>query len=152
MMNELIIIESAKIDDLPKIEPLLRDLLDAIDDSDKMGTKLAIDNCRQMIADPNSYILLARLEKDIVGLVNFTIRKTILHNAPSALIDELVVAKANRGRGIGRQLIEAAIKKCRELDCCEIEVSTEKTNEKARAFYKKCGFDEDAVLLEYDFD
>lgn len=151
-MNELIIIESAKIDDLPKIEALLRDLLDAIDDTDKMDTKLAIDNCRQMIDEPNSHILLARLEKDIVGLVNFTIRKTILHNAPSGLIDELVVAKTNRGRGIGRQLIAAAIKKCRELDCCEIEVSTEKTNEKARAFYKKCGFDEDAVLLEYDFD
>jgi GNAT superfamily N-acetyltransferase len=68
------------------------------------------------------------------------------------LIDELVVAKTYRGRGIGKVLIEAATDKCRELGCCEVEVSTEMTNDKARAFYKSCGFKEDSVLLEYDLD
>jgi len=105
-----------------------------------------------MIDNPNSHILLARLGKDIVGLVNFTTRNTILHTAPSGLIDELVVANAHRGKGIGKLLIKTVINKCRTLGCCEIEVSTERINEKARAFYKKCGFDEDAVLLEYDLD
>jgi RimJ/RimL family protein N-acetyltransferase len=37
---------------------------------------------------------------------------------------------------------------CQNLGCDEIEVSTEKENTKARDFYKNCGFDEDAVLLE----
>lgn len=45
-----------------------------------------------------------------------------------------------------------AIEKCRELDCCEVEVSIEKSNEGARAFYKRCGFQEDAVLLEFQID
>jgi GNAT superfamily N-acetyltransferase len=152
MMNELINIESATCADLPKIEPLLRDLIEAIYDSYKMDAETAMENCRQMIDDLYSHILLARVEKDVVGFVNFTMRRTVLHHAPSGLIDELIVAKVYRGKGIGKQLIEAAIKKCRELDCCEIEVSTEKTNKKARAFYKKCGFDEDAVLLECDLD
>jgi GNAT superfamily N-acetyltransferase len=151
-MNKSIVIESAKIDDLPKIEYLLRDLIDAIDNSEKLDVKIAMDNCRHMIDNPNSHILLARLGKDIVGLVNFTTRNTILHTAPSGLIDELVVANAHRGKGIGKLLIKNVIDKCRTLGCSEIEVSTERMNEKARTFYKKCGFDEDAVLLEYDLD
>ena len=151
-MNSLIEIEGAKIDDLPGIESLLLDLMEAISDSEKFDIQSAMDNCRYMIHEPNSHILLAKLGTDIVGCINFTTRRTILHIASSGLIDELVVAKAHRGKGIGKQLIKAAIKKCRELGCCEIEVSTEKRNERARAFYKKCGFDEDAVLLEYDLD
>lgn len=151
-MNEPIVIEAAKIDDLPEIEHLLRDLIDTVDDSKQFSVESAIDNCRHLIDDPNSYILLGKLGQNIVGLVNFTTRKTILHNAPSGLVDELVVAKSHRGKGIGKQLIKAAMKTCRELRCCEIEVSTKKSNETARDFYKKCGFDEDAVLLEYDLE
>lgn len=145
-------IESAKSDDVPKIRQLLLDLIEAIDDSEEFDVESAMDNCRHMIDDQNSYILLARLGEDIVGLINFTTRKTILHRAPSSLIDELVVTKVHRGKGIGKQLIEAAIEKSRELGCCEVEVSTEKTNEKARTFYKTCQFDEDAVLLEYNLN
>jgi hypothetical protein len=33
-----------------------------------------------------------------------------------------------------------------------VEVSAEKKNERAIIFYKNCGFDEDAVLLEYILD
>ena len=151
-MIERIVTENAKPNDLPQIEILLRDLMDAVGNTDNKDIDNALSNCRRMIDDPNSHILLARLEDDVVGFVNLTTRTTILHNAPSGLIDELVVAKAYRGRGIGKLLIEAAMNKCRDLGCCEVEVSTEMTNEKARAFYKSCGFEEDAVLLEYDLD
>lgn len=144
--------ENAKTSDLPQIEILLRDLIDAIENTENMDIENASSNCHQMIDSPNSHILLARLGNEIVGFIHLTTRMSILHNAPSGLIDELVVAKTHRGRGIGRLLIEAAINKCRDLGCCEVEVSTEMTNEKARAFYKSCGFEEDAVLLEYDLD
>lgn len=72
----------------------------------------------------------------------------MMHPGPSGLIDELVVSKSSRGAGIGKQLIQAVIDKCRESGCYEVEVSTEKSNTKARRFYKTCGFEEDAVLLE----
>ncbi len=152
MMDEPIIIENASIKDLPEIEYLLKDLIDTVDNSNGFCLESSIDNCRRIIADPDSYILLAKSEGKITGLINFTTRRTILHSARSGLIDELVVAKSYRNKKIGTQLIKAAIKKCSELGCCEIEVSTEKTNEKARAFYKKCGFDENAVFLEYELD
>ena len=75
-----------------------------------------------------------------------------MHPLPSGLIDELVVTKESRNSGIGKRLILAAADKRRELGCCEVEVSTEKSNTKARGFYQSCGFDEDAVLLEMDLE
>jgi GNAT superfamily N-acetyltransferase len=88
------------------------------------------------------------VEGTTVGFINFAIRQTILHRSPSALIDELVVAEEYQGKGAGKQLVLAALEKCRQLGCCEVEVSTEKTNAKAREFYKKCGFEEIGMFFE----
>ena len=60
--------------------------------------------------------------------------------------------KLVEGKGVWKVLVETASKRCRDLGCCEAEVSTERKNEKARAFYKSYGFEEDSVLLEYDLD
>jgi GNAT superfamily N-acetyltransferase len=83
-----------------------------------------------------------------VGFIHFAVRQTILHRGPSALIDELVVAEEYRGKGIGGELVLAVIEKCKQLGCCEVEVSTEETNTEAREFYEKCGFEERGVLYE----
>ncbi|MBA7527684.1 hypothetical protein ES705_19862 [subsurface metagenome] len=93
---------------------------------------------------------MAEVKGVIAGFVNFTTRKTILHHSLSGLIDELIVAKSYRGKGIGKQLLSSAIKKSRQLGCCEVEVSTEKTNIKAREFYRQCGFADRGVLFEID--
>jgi ribosomal protein S18 acetylase RimI-like enzyme len=85
-----------------------------------------------------------------VGFINFTVRQTILHRGPSAMIDELVVAKEYQGKGAGKQLVLAAIEQCKQIGCCEVEVSTEKTNDEAKRFYKRCGFEEKGMLFEVD--
>ena len=94
--------------------------------------------------------LVARCCDSVVGFVNFTTRKTMIHPSESGLIDELIVSREYRGKGVGQRLISAVIDRCRQLGCCELEVSTLMSNERARAFYKKCGFAEEAVLLEID--
>jgi len=151
-LSERITIKNATTSDIPKIKKLLLALISTIDTSENFNMETATINLHHIIDDPNSHVLLAKVSKDIVGLINFTTRNTILHTAPSGLIDELVVAKPHQGKGIGRKLLKVAIKNCRELGCCEVEVSTERINKKARAFYKACGFKEDAVLLEYDLE
>jgi GNAT superfamily N-acetyltransferase len=93
---------------------------------------------------------VAAREGTPVGFINFTVRQTVLHRGPSGLIDELVVAEEHRGRGVGKQLVLAAIEKCRRLRCCEVEVSTEKANLEAKEFYKQCGFEEKGTLFEVD--
>ncbi len=94
--------------------------------------------------------MVAEDGKAVVGFVHFTTRGTVTHRGLSGLVDELVVEKDFRETGIGRRLLLASIHRCRELGCCEVEVSTERTNKNARAFYRSCGFEERGILLERD--
>lgn len=149
-MSEDITVTAALENDLPSIKSLLVELMDAVEDTEGFDIEQSINNCEMLIKDPANYILIAKDKDRVFGMVNFTMRRTIMHPLPSGLIDELVVTKDSRGSGIGKRLILAVIEKCRELGCCEVEVSTEKSNTEARAFYKSCGFGEDAVLLEID--
>ena len=145
-----IIIREAKESDLLTIGKLTLELIEAMGDTEGIDIKLIAENCRNLLSEDNSYILVAEIEGIIVGFINFTTRKTILHRGLSGLIDELTIAKNYRGKGIGRQLLSSAIEKSRQLGCCEVEVSTEKTNVKAREFYRQCGFIERGVLFEID--
>ena len=86
----------------------------------------------------------------MVGFINFTVRRTLLHSGPSGLIDELVVTSRYRRRGVAKQLIRASIERCGQLGCCELEVGTELANTNAIRFYKNCGFEDRGVILEKD--
>jgi GNAT superfamily N-acetyltransferase len=148
-MKDILVREAAK-SDLPAIERLLEELADAMDSTEGVDTEIALKTCEQLLNDANSHFLVAAMERTPVGFINFTVRQTILHRSPSALIDELVVTEEHRGKGVGKQLVQSAMEKCRQLGCCEVEVSTEKTNLRARKFYKGCGFEERGTLFEAD--
>jgi ribosomal protein S18 acetylase RimI-like enzyme len=148
-MNDIIIRE-ARESDLLTIGKLTLELIEAMGNTEGIDIKLIAENCRNLLNEVNSHILVAEIEGVVAGFVNFTTHKTILHRGLSGLIDELIVAKSYRGKGIGKQLLSSAIKKSRQLGCCEVEVSTEKTNIKAREFYRQCGFTERGVLFEID--
>ena len=145
-----ILIREARESDLLTIKKLTLELIEAMGNTEGIDIKLIAENCRNLLNEVNSHILVAEIEGVVAGFVNFTTRKTILHRGLSGLIDELTIAKSYRGKGIGRQLLSSAIEKSRQLGCCEVEVSTEKTNAKAREFYRQCGFTERGVLFEID--
>jgi len=145
-------IREAEESDLPAIEELVLELADAMDCRDGIDVDGVYERCCDILNEVNSCILVAEADGAVVGFINFTTRKTLLHSAPSALIDELVVAGSFRSKGLGRELLNAAVEKCRQLGCCEVEVSTEFTNTGAREFYKRCGFQERGVILEKDLE
>ena len=148
-MND-ILIRRAKQSDLPAIKRLLAELINAMDDTECIDMQVAPKIWEHLLRDARSHFLVATTHRTPVGLIHFTIRQTVLHRSPSAMIDELVVTKQYQGNGIGKQLVLATIERCRQLGCCEVEVSTERTNVKARKFYRKCGFDKTEVLFELD--
>ena len=145
-----ILIREARESDLLTIGKLTLELIEAMGNTEGIDIKLIAENCRNLLNEVNSHILVAEIEGVVAGFVNFTTRKTILHRGLSGLIDELIIAKSYRGKGIGKQLLSSAIEKSRQLGCCEVEVSTEKTNIKAREFYRQYGFTERGMFFEMD--
>ncbi|MBA7535255.1 Aminoalkylphosphonate N-acetyltransferase [subsurface metagenome] len=145
-----ILIREARESDLLTIRELTLELIEAMGNTEGIDIKLIAENCQNLLSEDNSHILVAEIEGVVVGFVNFTTRKTILHRGLSGLIDEIIVAKSYRGKSLGKQLLSSAIEKSRQLGCCEVEVSTEKINIKAREFYRQCGFTERGMFFEID--
>ena len=111
------------------------------------------DRFRAMLNLPQHAIFIAQDDQgQVVGLLTASHRWTLWHTGPCALIEELVVDKRMRGQGTGRALIQAAIDWAKARACSEVEVSTEMDNTAARAFYRRLGFESEALLLEIEFD
>jgi len=143
-----ILIREARESDVPTIVKLAVELIESMKNKEGIDLYRILGNCQNLLKNTNSHILVAEVDGAIAGFINFTTHRTLLHIGSSGLIDELVVNKNYRGKGIGKQLIYAAIEKCKHLGCCEVEVNTEFTNTNARKFYKGCGFEERGVILE----
>ncbi len=148
-MNEISIRE-AKESDLPVIEKLSLELIDSLYSKVEIDKEKILKNCKKFFSDVNSYLLVAEMNLSVVGFIHFITRTTLLHYKLSGLVDELVVARDYKKKGVGKALIHAAVEQCRQLGCCELEVSTEFSNTAAREFYKGCGFSERGVILEQE--
>jgi len=145
-------IRLATIEDSAVIAQLMTQLIEVGDYERRQVPPEQIENNLRKMADSDAYqVLLAEDEGQVVGLLGLSFRHTLFHPAPSALIDELVVEGGHRGRGVGQQLMAEAMKRCRAAGCCEIEVSTERSNEVAQEFYRRHGFSHEAVLFELEF-
>jgi len=146
-MNNILIRRVIK-SDIATVSKLAIELIDSVKNSEGIARDVLSENSRNALTNPNSYILVAETEGKVIGFISFMTRKTIVHSGPCGLIDELVVSKRHRRKGVGKELIKAAVEECKKLRCCEVEVSTESTNVNAREFYKHCGFEETGVIFE----
>ena len=87
--------------------------------------------------------LLVRRDSDLIGalrdgrLVGYAVCWTILDQAE---LGNVAVAAAERGQGIGRQLIAAALERVVERGATECFLEVRESNSGARALYEEFGF------------
>ncbi len=143
-------IRPATAADAPAAMGLLAQLNEAVHGQIDAGVECRF---RAMLDLPQYAIFVAQDDQgQIVGLLTASHRWTLWHTGPCAIIEELVVDEAARGQGAGRALIHAAIEWAKAQACSEIEVSTGMDNPAAQAFYRRLGFESEALLLEYELD
>jgi len=95
---------------------------------------------QQIATDPNNYLLVARSSPrgPIVGsltLVSYRV-PTGLH----AVIEDVVVEDAARGRGVGAALIEEAVWLARSRGARHVSLSSRPSREAANRLYERAGF------------
>lgn len=83
----------------------------------------------------------------IVGLAIATLRPEMLSKAPSAHLEAIAVAEGMAGRGIGQRLLAAVEDRAREHGAQSMTLHVFASNERARRFYEKSGYD--GELLRY---
>ena len=92
----------------------------------------------QFIERDEATFLLAGSGPD--GFAEIRYRPSLITGALDAHLEELYVAPAKRGRGIGRALLEGAMEAARERGATRMDLGTSVDDAAARALYESAGF------------
>ena len=95
--------------------------------------------------------IVAELDRDIIGFCDIWIYPDVFHQGVIATLQNLVVDKTFRRRGVGKALVRKAVEQCKKRGVVAVHVSTTKANAPALALYEGLGFGTDygeAVFLE----
>jgi GNAT superfamily N-acetyltransferase len=60
---------------------------------------------------------------------------------PEGIVEDVAVAEAARGRGVGRTMMEHAMERCRAAGCYKLVLSSNLAREGAHRFYDALGFE-----------
>jgi ribosomal protein S18 acetylase RimI-like enzyme len=94
-----------------------------------------------LLSDQQSRILLALDGSRAVGMIHLRAHPALRLNGYHVSIEELVVHPEFRGRGIGKELLDAAVLYARMRNAVLLEVHTSNKRESLRrGFYAKNGF------------
>ena len=134
-----VVIRKAKEEDLPSILALLSEVDEPNQDSISLQKARAIFS--QIRSYPNYHIYIAMIEEDVVGTFALLIMDNLVPNgAPSGIVEDVAVKTAWQGRGIGKRMMQYAMKICKEAGCYKLSLSSNVKRENAHKFYESLGF------------
>ena len=92
----------------------------------------------QMVASPSNRLFLLLCEERVVGML--TVGMYASPTGAKAWIEDVVVEEELRGSGLGRQLMEEALKFCREKDVATVYLTSNPKRVAANSLYQRMGF------------
>ncbi len=132
----------------------LQDVERAIDSRLPPGESIADDDLDVMFQRCREFrgvVLVAETEGHIAGFVTIWTRYCSSepddNPAEHGYITDLVVSASQRGRGIGRQLLDAAEMQARKAGSTWIELSVKAGNRVAQSLYASAGYSESEIHL-----
>jgi GNAT superfamily N-acetyltransferase len=92
-------------------------------------------------ASPDHKIFIAESEEIVVGLMSFHALDILYGAGKIGRITALVVTESERGKGIGRLLVQKAEELALESNCKRLELTTSIHRTDAHKFYESLGFE-----------
>lgn len=120
--------------------PLLNQLYTEIDGESPLSLSHVEQIFEQIKQYPNYQIYIAWLKGEAVGTFSLLFIPMILHDSKSALIDAVVVTSTYRHQGIGKAMMQEALKLSREAGCYKAMLSSNLKRTVAHQFYESLGF------------
>lgn len=102
---------------------------------------------RDIIQHPEKgHFLLIKQAGSVQAVVSLIYLPSTAMGGKVALLEDMVVAPASRGQGLGKQLLTDAIAFARQQGCLRITLLTDCDNLPAQRFYQQQGFAKSAML------
>ena len=135
----MVSIRAARPADLEALTGLLKTLF-GIEADFTFNEALQQQGLRLILADERSRLLVAEAEEVVVGMCSGQLTISTAEGGPALLVEDVVVGEEWRGRGIGRQLLEALASWARQHQVARLQLLADRHNAPALNFYRHLGW------------
>ncbi len=95
----------------------------------------------QIDSDPRQRLLVVETDGRVIATAVLIIVPNLTHRGrPYAIIENIVVDEAERGRAYGELLLRHAIDEARRAGCYKLSLTSNKRRKDAHRFYERLGF------------
>ncbi len=134
-------IDFACSEDIPSLAVLLAELFtlesDFQPERDKQlrGLRLILDN------PALGQLFVLRVDGAVAGMANALITVSTAEGGRVVLLEDVIVSRAHRGGGLGRQLVEQVLDWASQQGYRRVTLLADRENHAAWVFYRKLGFE-----------
>jgi len=92
--------------------------------------------------DPNQMLTVVERGGELVGCLQITFIPGLSRFGMwRGQIESVRIASSERGRGLGRTMMEWALAECRKRNCGIVQLTTDKRRHRSHRFYESLGFE-----------
>ena len=124
-----------------------------IDDGNVLPVDQAVALFERFGRYPDYTLYVAEQDHEIVGSFALLVMDNLGHlGSPSGIVEDVVVAPARQGNGIGQAMMRFALERCREKGCYKLMLSSNAKRARAHAFYESLGYERHGYSFRVDLE
>ncbi len=139
-------VESATLDDLPRLAELVMELMEIEQDFSPNRAKQE-HGLRLILEHPSrGRIFVLRTDDQIIGMVNLLFTISTAVGGHVIMLEDLIIHPNQRGQGYGGQLLEYVKQFARRKGFLRITLLTDRIDEHSQQFFERHGFQRSAMI------
>lgn len=142
-------VRPAQAADLDRLLDLYREPEGAYAGVEPLTREEAGRRFEEVLADEHQQTLVAELGEEVIGTLVLAVLPNLAHGgAPYAIVENVVVGAAHRGRGAGTLLMREAIERARSRGAYKLVLSANASRTHAHRFYRSLGLEQTHLGFE----
>jgi ribosomal protein S18 acetylase RimI-like enzyme len=149
-VDAVVAIRPARQQDLEQLVELLR-LLFSVEEDFNIDFGKQYQGLALMLNNDRGQVLAAEVDGRVVGMVTGQLVVSTAEGGPSVLVEDMVVASGQRGRGVGRALLTALAHWARQQGATRMQLLADVNNQPALGYYRHLGWQDTALVCRRQY-
>lgn len=149
MSNPSVRLRLASAADEPALAAFMRQLREDDPDEGPYDESRCLPAILRLLGRPDfGKVWMIEVDGRTAGYVVLTLGFSVEFGGVAALVDELFVARGERGQGVGSEALRLTVAEARRMDIAVLALEVTRSNDAAKRVYRKTGFqDRDYHLM-----